>query len=81
MEEIRGQALRVRRVAAKKKAMLKKLENRREESKVLEQYLAFLLVESWWNRWSSEETFTLQISTGLVISLAITADVSPVLDD
>ena len=77
MEESRGQALRIRRAAAKKTTMLKQLESRREESKALEQCLADLLVESWRSRWSSEETSTLQINTGLVISLPITPDISP----
>ena len=77
MEESRDQALRIRRAAAQKKAMLNKLESRREERKELEQHLVDLLVERCWSRWSSEETSTTQISTGLVISLAITPDISP----
>ena len=36
-----------------------------------------LLVESSWSRWSSEESSTTQISTGLVVSLTITPDISP----
>ena len=48
----------MRKVAAQKRAMLKELESRREERKELEQYAADLLVESWWSRWSREETST-----------------------
>ena len=36
-----------------------------------------ILVESCWSRWSSEETSTILISLGLVISLAIVPDISP----
>ena len=77
MEESRDRALRIRRAAAQKKSILIKLESRREEKKGLEQHLMDLLVESSWSRWSSEESSTTQISTGLVVSLAITPDISP----
>ena len=53
MEESRDRALRIRRAAAQKKAMLIKLESRREERKELEQHLMDLLIESSWSRWSS----------------------------
>ena len=43
----------------------------------MEQHLIDLLVESSWSRWSSEESSTTQISTGLVVSLTITPDISP----
>ena len=44
MEDSRDRALRVRREGAQKKAILKKVESRREERKLLERHLADLLL-------------------------------------
>ena len=65
IEDSKIKAVRVRRAAPQKRALLKELARKKAEREAVEEaYLADLMVDRWWGRWNRKVTISLSVAPG-----------------